>query len=213
MVRKTVTANDDRGSNGGVEDPITVAEIERLRTHQVKTFMTVTMLSLGLPMFLMGDEVRRTQHGNNNAYCQDNEANWFDWSLLTNHADMHRFVKLVVARRTLRDSSVERERMTLIQGIRAGIKSWRGVKLNQPGWSDQSQSVALSAESPKEALVYLIFNAYWQPPDFELPRIGAGKQDLWRHGSALFTRYPKTWWRGKKHPLFLTVRIEPGLGL
>ena len=64
----------------------------------------VIMLSLGLPMFLMGDEVRRTQHGNNNAYCQDNETNWYDWSLLRNHADIHRFVKLLTARRLLRDT-------------------------------------------------------------------------------------------------------------
>ncbi len=49
-------------------------------------------------MFLMGDEVRRTQHGNNNAYCQDNESNWFDWSLVKKHADVCRFVKLLIAR-------------------------------------------------------------------------------------------------------------------
>ena len=61
------------------------------------------MLSLGLPMILMGDEVRRTQHGNNNAYCQDNETSWFDWTLVARHADVHRFVKLLIARRLLRD--------------------------------------------------------------------------------------------------------------
>ena len=73
-------ADDNRSWNCGVEGPTADPEIERLRTRQVKNFLTVTMLSLGLPMFLMGDEVRRTQDGNNNAYCQDNEANWFDWS-------------------------------------------------------------------------------------------------------------------------------------
>ena len=52
----------------------------------MKNFLTVTMLSLGVPMILMGDEVRRTQHGNNNAYCQDNETSWFDWTLLAKHA-------------------------------------------------------------------------------------------------------------------------------
>ena len=63
----------------------------------------------------MGDEVRRTQHGNNNAYCQDNELNWFDWSLLEKHADVHRFVKLLIARRLLRNIGPERQRMTLIR--------------------------------------------------------------------------------------------------
>jgi isoamylase len=190
-------SNDDRSWNCGVEGPTTDAEIERLRTRQVKNFMTVTMLSLGLPMFLMGDEVRRTQHGNNNAYCQDNEGNWFDWSLLVKHADVHRFVKLLTARRTLRDSGAERERMTLIQLIREGIKGWHGVTLNQPDWSDHSHSVALSAELSKEAmLVHFIFNSYWEPLEFELPRIGTGERDSWRRWIDTFQETPEdivTW--------------------
>jgi isoamylase len=184
-------SNDDRSWNCGVEGPTTDAEIERLRTRQVKNFMTVTMLSLGLPMFLMGDEVRRTQQGNNNAYCQDNEGNWFDWSLLVKYADVHRFVKLLTARRTLRDSSAERERMTLIQLIRAGIKGWHGVKLNQPDWSDHSHSVALSTELSKEAmLIHFIFNAYWEPLDFELPRSGTGERLSWKRWIDTFQEAP-----------------------
>src|SRR5246127_1627376 len=93
--------DDNRSWNCGFEGPTDDPAVERLRNGQIKNFFTVTMLSLGLPMFLMGDEVRRTQHGNNNAYCQDNESNWFDWSLLTRHADIHRFVKLLMARRIL----------------------------------------------------------------------------------------------------------------
>src|ERR1700758_332249 len=114
-----------------------------LKRTNKKSHLTITTLSVGLPTLFMGDEVRRTQHGNNNAYCQDNEENWFDWSLLVKHADVHRFVKLLNARRTLRDSGAERERMTLIQLIRAGIKGWHGVRLNQPDWGDHSHSVAL----------------------------------------------------------------------
>ena len=68
------------------------------------------MLSLGMPMISMGDEVRRTQRGNNNAYCQDNEISWFDWTLLEKHADVHRFVSLLNARRLLRDVEHERQR-------------------------------------------------------------------------------------------------------
>jgi len=59
--------------------------VESLRNRRVKNFFTVTLLSLGLPMILMGDEVRRTQRGNNNAYCQDNETSWFNWSLIEKH--------------------------------------------------------------------------------------------------------------------------------
>ena len=85
-------ADDNRSWNCGVEGPTDDPAVEKLRNRQVKNFLTVTMLSLGVPMILMGDEVRRTQGGNNNAYCQDNETSWFDWTLLAKHADVHRFV-------------------------------------------------------------------------------------------------------------------------
>ena len=173
--------DDNRSWNCGVEGPADDPAIERLRNRQVKNFMTVTLLSLGLPMFVMGDEVRRTQHGNNNAYCQDNETNWFDWSLVTKHTDFHRFVKLLIARRLLRDVDPERQRMTLTQLISKGIRGWHGVSLDQPDWSYHSHSVALSVELPDEAaLVYLIFNAYWETLNFELPRIDSGLGYLWR---------------------------------
>ena len=89
-------ANDNKSWNCGVEGPTDDPAIEELRNRQVKNFLTVTLLSLGVPMILMGDEVRRTQGGNNNAYCHDNESNWFDWSLVEKHADVHRFVKLLL---------------------------------------------------------------------------------------------------------------------
>jgi glycogen operon protein len=185
-------ADDNRSWNCGVEGPTSDPGIKRLRNRQIKNFMTVTLLSLGLPMFMMGDEVCRTQAGNNNTYCLDNETNWFDWSLLVKHADVYRFVKLLIARRTLRDTGPERQRMTLTQLIREGVKGWHGVKLNQPDWSDRSHSVALSAELPNEGLlVYFIFNAYWEPLVFELPRIGAGKGDSWRRWIDTFRESPE----------------------
>jgi isoamylase len=174
-------ADDNRSWNCGFEGPTDDPAVERLRNGQIKNFFTVTMLSLGLPMFLMGDEVRRTQHGNNNAYCQDNESNWFDWSLLTRHADIHRFVKLLMARRILRDSGPERGRMTLTQLISGATKSWHGVKLNQPDWSNNSHSVAFSVELRREGLLaYFIFNAYWEPLEFELPPTDADQGAPWR---------------------------------
>jgi isoamylase len=182
-------ANDNRSWNCGVEGPTNDPAIERLRSRQVKNFMTVTLMSLGLPMFVMGDEVRRTQDGNNNAYCQDNETSWFDWSLLAKHADVHRFAKLLIARRLLRDAGPERRRMTLTQLISAGIQGWHGVKLNQPDWSDYSHSIALSAELPREALhIYFMFNSYWEPLDFELPRIDKG--GTWRRWIDTFLEAP-----------------------
>ena len=82
---------------------------------------------------LMGDEVRRTQGGNNNAYCQDNETSWFDWTLLAKRADVHRFVTLLNARRVLRDVEHERQRVALNQLIRQADMTWHGVKLDAAG--------------------------------------------------------------------------------
>jgi glycogen operon protein len=164
--------DDNRSWNCGVEGPSLDPSIEKLRNRQVKNFMTVTLLSLGLPMILMGDEVRRTQRGNNNAYCQDNEISWLDWRLLDQYSDMYRFVKLLVERRLRRSTGPELERESLDQLIQGAKKAWHGVKLNQPDWSDDSHSLAFSAEIRREKLLfYLILNAYWASLDFELPAI------------------------------------------
>ena len=80
-------ANDNKSWNCGVEGPTTDRDVEKLRNRQVKNFFTITMMSLGMPMILMGDEVRHTQRGNNNAYCQDNEISWFDWTSLDKHVE------------------------------------------------------------------------------------------------------------------------------
>ncbi len=167
--------------NCGVEGPTNDPAIDRLRNRQVKSFITVTLLSIGMPMILMGDEVRRTQAGNNNAYCHDNEANWFDWSLLKKHADVHRFVSMLVARRVLRDIRHEKQRLTLSQLIQQASKSWHGAKLNQPNWADNSHSVALMIEVRSEKLLmHLILNAYWEPLDFELPKEFDRRPIIWR---------------------------------
>jgi len=174
-------ANDNRSWNFGVEGPTNDPAIERLRSRQAKNLLTVTLLSLGVPMILMGDEVRRSQVGNNNAYCQDNEISWFDWTLLKKYPDMHRFVKLLTARRLLRGTKHERERVTLTRLIAEANKTWHGVHLNQPDWTDHSRSIALTVELRQEALhLHLIFNGYWEPLDFELPAVGKAGSSSWR---------------------------------
>src|SRR5262249_47217712 len=154
--------------------------IEELRTRQIKNFLTVTVLSLGVPMLTMGDEVRRTQRGNNNAYCQDNEVSWFDWSLVRRHADLLRFVRLLLARRVLRDVEPERRRISLAQLIREREKEWHGVALHKPDWSWSSHSVALGTGLRREGLCgHLIFNAYWEPLEFELPATSGSGWSRW----------------------------------
>jgi isoamylase len=173
--------NDDRSWNCGVEGPTEDPAVESLRNRQVKNFLTATLLSLGLPMILMGDEVRRTQSGNNNAYCQDNEISWFDWTLVKKHADVHRFVKLVNGWRVLRNLELDAYRVSLNQWLRDGNKAWHGVKLNQPDWSIWSHSLAFSADFRRARLLFhVILNAYWESLDFELPPAKSSDPDPWR---------------------------------
>ena len=172
--------NDNRSFNCGVEGPTNDPSIERLRNRQVKNFLATTLVSLGLPMISMGDEVRRTQRGNNNAYCQDNEISWFDWTLLEQHADVHRFVQLLIARRLVRDVEPEQRRLSLNQVLERSTKAWHGVTMGQPDWSQSSHSLAFSAEDPHDkVLLFAILNAYWEPLDFELPPLGDGNRG-WR---------------------------------
>src|SRR5438309_7619699 len=174
-------ANDNRSWNCGMEGPTDDPAVEKLRNRQVKNFLAVTMLSAGMPMILMGDELRRTQRGNNNAYCQDNETSWFDWTLLAKHADVHRFMTELNAQRALRDLDSEGERVCLTQLLRGANLSWHGVKLSQPDWGESSHSIAFTVEIRREKMLFhSIFNAYWEALDFELPRVDKAGENPWR---------------------------------
>jgi glycogen operon protein len=127
----------------------------------------------------MGDEVRRTQGGNNNAYCQDNELGWFDWGLLERHADAHRFVRLLIAARLKRDYAADAD-LTLSQLLGRARLEWHGVRLGRPDWGDASHSIALTAWSMSGRIVFhLMVNAYWEGLSFELPLVRKRKGD-WR---------------------------------
>jgi glycogen operon protein len=132
-------------------------------------------------MILMGDEVRRTQRGNNNAYCQDNETSWFDWTLATKHADVHRFVSLLNARRLLLGEEPDFEHLTLNELLQKANRAWHGVKLGEPDWGYSSHSLAFTAEVSNEKLLcYMILNAYWAPLEFELPPPEHQSEIAWR---------------------------------
>ena len=128
--------------NCGVEGATADPDVERLRNRQVKNFLALTLLSIGTPMLLMGDEVRRTQRGNNNAYCQNNEISWFDWTSSEKHADIHRFAKTLIAMRMNRHLPIERLDLTLNELLRRQPFTWHGVRLNAPDWSHESHTLA-----------------------------------------------------------------------
>jgi glycogen operon protein len=163
-------SNDNLSWNCSVEGPSDDPAVEGLRERQIKNFFALLLLSTGTPMWPMGDEVRRTQHGNNNAYCHDSELNWFDWSLLERHAGMHRFVKVLSQYRQRRDVVTESATLTLNQLLDRSKIDWHGVALNRPDWSEHSHSLAFTIESLRARFLFHgMLNAYWEPLSFELP--------------------------------------------
>ena len=166
--------------NYGLEGPTDNPEIEQLRSRQIKNFLAITLLSVGTPMLLMGDEVRRTQAGNNNAYCQDNEISWFDWTLVKKNSGLYRFVQQLIFDRLHRVGLKENGLIPVSEVIRQARIKWHGVKLNRPDWSNQSHSLAGTVYSPETRLIYhLMLNAYWEDLEFELPPIGAVHKSKW----------------------------------
>jgi glycogen operon protein len=173
-------ADDNASWNCGTEGPTKDAAIEMLRNRQVKNFLTLTFLAAGTPMLLMGDEARRTQHGNNNAYCQDSDLSWFDWSLVEQHADVHRFVKLLMTFRRRRDVVLEKASMSLNELLQRARIAWHGVALADPDWTDHSHSIAFTIETLRGTFqLHVVLNAYWHRLTFELPAI-ADRSKPWR---------------------------------
>ena len=172
--------NDDNiswnsGKEGDTNDPF----ILQLRNRQVKNFFTLNLLSIGAPLISMGDEVCRTQFGNNNAYCQNNEISWFDWNSKAVHSDIFRFVRLLIHGRLQRDSAQAEFAMSLNQLLKNAEISWHGVKLNQPDWSDQSHSISFTVKSMSRNLhTHFLINAWVEPLTFELPQLKEGRK--WR---------------------------------
>jgi glycogen operon protein len=168
--------NHELSWNCGVEGPTDDPEVEALRNRQVKNFLAVNLLSAGVPMVLMGDEMRRTQLGNNNAWCQDGELSWLDWRLKARHADVFRFLRRLVRLR----SSIQpgpRRATTLTEFLRRARIEWHGVRLAEPDWSESSHSIAATFQEPDGAsMAHVIVNAWKEPLAFELPTV----EDGWR---------------------------------
>jgi isoamylase len=169
--------NDNHSWNGGAEGATDDPGISALRARQIRNFFVLNLLSIGAPMICMGDELRRSQGGNNNAYCQDNEISWFDWSLLQKNGDIFRFVKLLIHSRLLRDLSKPEFSMTLNTLMKTAEIKWHGVRLNEPDWSDHSHSISFTIHSLSGRLeTHFMLNAFWEKLSFELPTLEQGRQ-------------------------------------
>ena len=171
--------NDNLSWNGGVEGETDDHDISAFRKKQIRNFFVLNLLSVGVPMIYMGDELCRTQRGNNNAYCQDNEISWFDWRLFHKNGDIFRFVKLLIHSRLLRDMSKPEFSMTLNTMLKSSEFRWHGVRLNEPDWSDQSHSISFTVRSLGGKLeTHYILNAFHESLRFELPVPDKGRH--WR---------------------------------
>jgi glycogen operon protein len=159
------------GAEGPTDDPAVLG----LRVRQIKNFATILMLSQGVPMLVMGDEVGRSQGGNNNAWCHDDPVSWFDWSLPQENHGLLRFWSLLIAFRR-RHGTVHRSRHfdgTVNERGLADV-TWHGVELNRPDRSDGSRSIAFTlAGFGEEADLHIILNMYWEPLEFALPEVAS----------------------------------------
>jgi isoamylase len=165
--------------NYGVEGPTNNPRIESIRNRQVKNFLATLMLSQGTPMLNGGDEFRRTQQGNNNAYCQHNEISWYDWSFLKNHADIHRFTRLVIAWR--RQHPVFKRTTFFtgrdLDGDQFKDVHWYGSRGNDADWDPTDTRLMCTMDGAKEETgateddidVLMMFNADTRSHLFYLP--------------------------------------------
>ncbi|HMW23234.1 MAG TPA: glycogen debranching protein GlgX [Burkholderiaceae bacterium] len=173
--------DDNRSWNCGAEGPSDDPEVLALRTRQAKNLLAINLLALGTPMLLMGDELLRSQQGNNNAYCQDNETSWLDWTLLKRHAEIHRFVRGLIRIRNLRESVRIDHHLTLEELIARVKVSLHGVQLGAPDLATDSHSLAITASSLSgDLLMHFALNAYWEALDFELPALPDWASSGWR---------------------------------
>jgi len=135
-------------SNAGVEGPTNNRLVDDLRMRRIRTFATILMISHGVPMVLAGDEFGRTQKGNNNAYCQDNEVSWVDWKLAEKHTGLLRFFRKMMALRN-RHPVFRRSHFVTGEdrnGDRHPDVSWHGLKVNKPDWSKEARVLAFTLD-------------------------------------------------------------------
>lgn len=180
--------NQNYSENFGVEGPTRRKDVNAMRGRQVRNFLTTLMLSQGVPMLVAGDEVRRTQRGNNNAYCQDGPISWFDWALVDKHADLFRFAKSLIE---FRKQQPTVRRADFVVGAMTGDAPlpdvcWFGADGNSQEWNAFDHSViavwgaspsAPDAKTPGRHVMMFI-HAGTLPREFKVPQLARGEQ--WR---------------------------------
>ena len=172
--------NDNLSWNCGVEGQTTDPAVLSLRRRQAKNFIAILMISRGVPMLMAGDEIWRTQLGNNNTWCQDNELSWLDWRLLETERDMLEFVRGMIALRRRHASLVHNAFFTgkPVPGRDIPDIAWHGARLNEPTWHDsttQFLAFTIAGLSANEEDLHVILNMAGVAVDAQLPPIPGRK--------------------------------------
>jgi len=146
-------------------------EVEALRERQIKNFLTILMVSQGTPMLLMGDEIRRTQRGNNNAYCQNNDTSWFICDKVEQEKDLLSFVKKLIRFNLATPYFQESHFWIAEREINPTNFALHGTMVGHVDWGEQSHAIAFSLDNPNyDHQLYIMINAYWESLTFELPQ-------------------------------------------
>jgi glycogen operon protein len=165
-------SDENYSSNCGVEGPTDDLEINRLRAQRSRNLIALLLLSQGVPMLLAGDEMQRTQRGNNNAYCQDNEISWIDWSLDEAAQAMLRFTREMIALRK-RHASLRRTRFLNASSAQGEAEiSWYGERADPPNWDDPQANVlcmTLAGVAPGEPALHIMINMSTEVKALPLP--------------------------------------------
>jgi isoamylase len=170
-------------------------------------------VSQGIPMILMGDEMARSQQGNNNAYCHDNELSWMDWTLLKSNADLWRFFKHCIAFRKAHPSLRNRSHLRNQDYVGSGYPdiSWHGIRAWQPDWSGESRTLAFmlcgkhANDGKTEGnYIYVTMNMHWEAHRFELPSLPQGLR--WHVFANTSAAPPEDIWEPGDEPLLENQR-------
>jgi glycogen operon protein len=168
----------DFSANCGVEGPTADAGVLRLREQRARNFLTLLMLSQGVPMLLAGDETLRSQRGNNNAYCQNNEISWLDWAATETRSGMLRFTRAIIALRA-RHPTLRRARFIEASPGEESALRWCGVDGRSPDWSDGAARVlcfTLDGVSADEAPLHVMANMGEEAVAAQVPEPPAGRR-------------------------------------
>jgi isoamylase len=188
-------SNENFSENYGAEGETTDGQIESIRKRQIKNFLLTLLISRGVPMLLGGDEFRRTQGGNNNAYCQDNETSWYDWSCLEKHKEISRFTRGMIAFRRAHPVLSKEQFYTDAEIL------WFGPQGGLPNWADPKEKkfACLIHEDGQSALC-LMFNAGIDVVDFGLPPVLPGT--CWHVAVDTSHEMPQDLYSADKEPLW-----------